>query len=101
MNEPVFIVDGTSVRTTDWAAGPWNPRLIHGGTSTALIVRAAVAAETPVPMRVSRLTVDLLRPVPMGEFSVETEVIRQGRKIQLLKIWLLSSGVKVGCAAWF
>jgi hypothetical protein len=35
-------------------------------------------------MMVSRLTVELLRPVPVSPLSVETRLIRPGRKVQLV-----------------
>jgi acyl-coenzyme A thioesterase PaaI-like protein len=34
-------------------------------------------------MRVARVTVDLMRPVPLKPLTLETEVLREGRKIQL------------------
>ena len=43
-------------------------------------------------MRVARLTVDLLRPVPVATLDIETEVVREGRKIQLLQVRLLHEG---------
>ena len=43
-------------------------------------------------MQVSRLTIDLKRPVPMGEMKVELEVTREGRNIQTLDIALWVQG---------
>ena len=95
MRDAVFVVEGGSAQATPWAAGPWDPRLMHGGAPSALVAWAAEALEAPVPMRVARLTIDLLRPVPVGELAIEREVVRQGRKIQLCQVRLLSSGVEV------
>ncbi|WP_374471909.1 thioesterase family protein [Phenylobacterium sp.] len=95
MSEAVFVVDGPTARATARAAGPWNPGLMHGGAPSALIAWAAEQVETPAPMQVARLTIDLLRPVPVGALTVETEVLRQGRKIQLVQVRLLAGGVEV------
>lgn len=95
MSGAPFTVDGNRAVGSAHTAGPWNPGLMHGGAPAALIARAAERTPTPEPMRIARVTVDLLRPVPVGELAVATEVVRQGRKIQLLQVRLLSNGVEV------
>lgn len=37
--------------------------------------------ETPIPARVARLTIDLLRPVPLETVELRTDIARQGSKI--------------------
>lgn len=88
----VFEVDGARATATAFAAGPWDPTMQHGGAPTALVARAAEAYPSARPMRVARLTVDLLRPVPVATLDIETEVVREGRKIQLLQVRLLAAG---------
>jgi len=88
----VFSLDGSRVTATPFSAGPWDSTMQHGGAPTALVARAAERFPSERPMRVARLTVDLLRPVPVGVLDIETEVIREGRKIQLLQVRLLSAG---------
>jgi hypothetical protein len=99
MTDAVFEVAGAPpkavARATRWSAGPWHPQLQHGGAPSALIAWAAEQVETPAPMQVSRLTIDLLRPVPVAELAVETQVLRQGRKIQLVEVRLSAGGVEV------
>jgi Thioesterase-like superfamily len=91
--------DGTRVHTDACAAGPWNPQLQHGGAPASLIVRYAERIPTQVPMRISRLTVDLLRPVPIAPLEVATEVVREGRKIQLCSVRLRANGIEVARAS--
>ena len=67
----------------------------HGSPPAALAVWAAERLPTPVPMRVARVTVDLMRPVPVAPLAIESEVLREGRKIQLCAIRLLAKGVVV------
>jgi Thioesterase-like superfamily len=93
--EPIFRVDGRHVITSPDAAGPWNPRMQHGSAPAALVVWAAEAIPTPVPMTITRVTIDLMRPVPVAPLTIETEVLREGRKIQLCAIRLLADGVVV------
>jgi len=95
MSDAVFELQGAGASASQWSAGPWDPTMQHGGAPSALIAWAAEQITAPTPMRMVRLTVDLLRPVPVGELAIETEVIRQGRKIQLSKIRLLAKGVEV------
>ena len=42
-------------------------------------------------MRIARVTVDLMRPVPVAPLTIETEVLREGRKIQLCGVRLLAN----------
>lgn len=93
--DAVFRVDGKSVFVSEHAAGPWDPRMQHGGAPSALVTWAAEALPTSEPMRIARITVDLMRPVPLTELMLESEVVREGRKIQLCAVRLLAGGVEV------
>jgi hypothetical protein len=93
--EAVFRVEGNRVITSEYAAGPWDPSMQHGGAPSALIVWAAERIPSSQPMHVARLTVDLMRPVPVAPLTIETEVVREGRKIQLCAVRLLANGVEV------
>lgn len=94
-DDAIFTRGGAAYRATAFAAGPWHPGLQHGGAPSALAVHAAEAVPTLAPMRVARVTVELLRPVPVGPIHVEAEVLRQGRKIQLVQVRLLHEGSEV------
>jgi hypothetical protein len=96
--EAIFRVDGNDVVTSPFAAGPWDPSMQHGSPPAALAVWAAERLPTPIAMRVARVSVDLMRPVPVAPLTVETEVLREGRKIQLCAVRLLASGVVVVAA---
>jgi hypothetical protein len=93
--EAIFRVDGNEAVTSPYAAGPWDPGMQHGSPPAALVVWAAERIATPVPMRVARVTVDLMRPVPVAPLTIESEVVRDGRKIQLCAVRLLANGVVV------
>jgi len=93
--EAIFRVDGNNVVTSPHAAGPWDPTMQHGSPAAALVVWAAENIPTQVAMRVARVTVDLMRPVPVAPLTIESEVLREGRKIQLCAVRLLAQGVVV------
>jgi hypothetical protein len=93
--QAIYRVDGDRVDVSPNAAGPWDPSMQHGSAPAALVVWAAEAMPAPVPMRIARVTVDLMRPVPLAPLTLETEVLRAGRKIQLCSIRLLADGVAV------
>jgi hypothetical protein len=80
---------------TEYTAGPWGNDLQHGGAPTSLIAWAAERITTREPMQVVRITVDLLRPVPIAPLEIRSEVVREGRKIQLCVVTLLRENVVV------
>ena len=91
--EAIFRVDGSTAVTSPDAAGPWDANMQHGGAPGSLVVWAAERIATPVPMRIARVTIDLMRPVPVAPLTIETEVLREGRKIQLCAVRLKANGV--------
>lgn len=93
--QPIFRVDGVSVVTSPDAAGPWDPRMQHGSAPAALVVWAAEALPSAAPMRIARVTIDLMRPVPVAPLTIESEILRDGRKIQLCGVRLKVDGVVV------
>jgi hypothetical protein len=46
-------------------------------------------------MRIARVTIDLMRPVPVAPLTLESEVLREGRKIQLCAIRLRAGNIGV------
>ncbi len=97
--EAIYRVDGNRVEVSPNAAGPWDPLMQHGSAPAGLAVWAAEAITTPVPMRIARVTVDLMRPVPLQPLTLEREVLREGRKIQLCAVRLSADGVVVAAAS--
>jgi acyl-Coa thioesterase superfamily protein/acyl-CoA thioesterase superfamily protein len=91
--EAIFRVDGGNVVTSPHAAGPWDPNMQHGGAPSSLVVWAAERIPTAAPMQVARATIDLMRPVPVAPLTLQTEVLREGRKIQLCAVRLKANGV--------
>ncbi len=69
--ESVFLPDGVGEDgerfvATELARGPWDPNAQHGGAPAALMARAIERHEPGPASHVARLTIELLRPVPIG-----------------------------------
>lgn len=85
--------NGQELLPTELAAGPpWLPGTQHGSAVTALMARAVEATPAATTMHLSRLTVDLSRPVPFGPTTVETAIVRDGRRVQVLDVVLRVNG---------
>src|SRR5258707_15334374 len=96
--DAIYRVDGNRVVTSPDAAGPWDISMQHGSAPAALVVWAAEAILTREPMRIARVTIDLMRPVPVAPLTIETEILREGRKIDLCAVRLRANGVIVVAA---
>ena len=88
MTAAVFEPDGDVLVPTTLARGPWDPTAMHGGPPAALLARAVESVPTPddVAMPVARLTVELLRPIPLQPLAVTTALVRSGRKVQVVDV---------------
>jgi hypothetical protein len=93
--EAIYKLNGRTAETSKWAGGPWNEAQQHGSAPAALAAWTAEQMPTVQPMRVARLTLDLLRPVPVAPLEITTEILREGRKIQLCAVHLSAGGVEV------
>lgn len=71
--------DGDWFRPTEYARGPWDEASCHAGPVTALLVRAI--EQLVEDKQLVRITVELLRPVPMSGFAVRASVVRTGRSV--------------------
>ncbi len=89
MSDPLYeALGGDVVRAGELTRGPWDPGAQHGGAPAALVGWALERVQPGADMRVARVTLELLRPVPIGELRVETELVRPGRRVQLVAVRL-------------
>jgi hypothetical protein len=94
----IFEADGDLLVPTWLAQGPWDPRHQHGGPPAAALVRAVERCDAPAEMRIARITVDLMRAVPMAPLRVTAEVVRSGRRIQAVDARIEHDGTLVARA---
>jgi acyl-Coa thioesterase superfamily protein/acyl-CoA thioesterase superfamily protein len=78
----IFRRDGDALAPSLFAQGPWNPEHLHGGPICGVLARAIESCDSPVAMRVARMTVEMTRAVPMEPIAVRAEVTRAGKRIQ-------------------
>jgi hypothetical protein len=82
-------------RASAATAGPWSPDAQHGGPPSALAARELEAHEPDAGMRLARVSVDILRPVPVGELEVSTRTVRPGKRVALLEAVITAGGQDV------
>ena len=83
---------------TEFSRGPWDMRFQHGGPPAALLGRAV---DRDDDKQVAQISLDILRPVPVSPLTVKTNVVRPGKRVELIEAALISDGHPVMRAkAW-
>src|SRR4029079_10393546 len=100
MADSVFVLDGDLVVPTDLARGPWTPEAQHGGVPAALLARSVERCEGGDAMVVARVTVELVRRVPIAPLRLDARLTRPGKKVQIVECSLAvaETGVEVARA---
>jgi acyl-Coa thioesterase superfamily protein/acyl-CoA thioesterase superfamily protein len=80
--------DGDTLIPSELTRGPWDPQSQHAGPPAALLGRAIEAPGTLV----GRITVEILRPVPLAPLAVSSDVLRPGRNVELVGATLAEPG---------
>lgn len=77
---------------TDLAGSGWGPDMQHGGPVAALLTRAMDRGGAADNTRISRVTVDILGPIPLTRVRTAARVARPGRRISLSEadLWVLT-----------
>ena len=94
----LFTVHGHNTwQPTDAARGPWTPDALHGGPVAALLAHAALPLlDDLVPVR---MTVDILRPVPVAPVTVATSIVRPGRRVRAVETSMTAGESTVASAS--
>jgi hypothetical protein len=98
MTDALFCPHGARWIPADLTRGPWAPDAMHGGPIAALLAHAAERVEAPGPMHPARLSVELMRPVPLVPLTTVARVLRPGRKVQWVEVQLLANDALVARA---
>ncbi len=83
-SDSFFVADGDAFVATTHTQGPWAHGFQHGGPPSALAARELERRHPRPDLQTVRMTVELLRPVPIGRFEIATEVLRGGRRVEHL-----------------
>jgi acyl-Coa thioesterase superfamily protein/acyl-CoA thioesterase superfamily protein len=88
-----FLPDGAErFVATEHGRGPWSPGHLHAGPPSALLARAIERAAADRPALVTRLTVELFAPVPIGPLEIATSTLRAGRTVRRLEATMTAGG---------
>ncbi len=66
----LFERDGSRFVPTPLARGPWSPKALHGGAPSALFASVCEMHDPGPADFVARLTVELMRPVPLAPLEL-------------------------------
>lgn len=84
-------------RPTRSTESPWDPSMQHGGPPAALLGRVLTVSG----LRLARISVDFLGPIPRSDFRVEVSPIKPGRLTTLNEARMIVDGrVVVTARAW-
>lgn len=89
--------DNEWFRPTSHTRGPWHKEHCHGGPPTGLIARAVENLITE--QRLTRLTVNLLRPIPFAGFRIAASVQKAGRIVSTCSAEIIDEQGKVCVSA--
>lgn len=78
-------IDEQRYRAQEHTRGPWDPDAQHAGPPAALL---GGELERTLDGPAVRITFEILRPVPITELTVATELIRPGRSVKLAEATL-------------
>jgi hypothetical protein len=87
----LFEREGDRYVPTQLTRGPWDPRAMHGGAPSALFAHVCETFDPGPADFVARLTVELMRPVPLVPMTLRVRTIRPGRKVQWIEAAMLDT----------
>ncbi len=83
-------------------AGPWSHEFMHAGPPTALLAHGSAQLVDAGRLRLGRICVEILSPVPVGEVQVEAAIVRPGSSVALVESRLSAAGRDIMLArCWY
>ncbi|QIG44324.1 thioesterase family protein [Nocardioides anomalus] len=77
-------VGDDTFESTAATTSPWDLAAQHGGPPSALLARAVDRTTDDPGFTIARLTVDMLGAIPQGRVRTEAEVVRPGRRVEMV-----------------
>ncbi len=101
MTESFYRAEGGRLVPSELTRGPWDAGAQHAGPPSALIARALERCEPREGIQIGRVTVEILRPVPLEPLTVTARMVRSGRSVELLEASLEGpAGELMRARAW-
>ena len=87
-----FAAEGDLYRSSELTRGPWDGESQHAGPPAALLAREIERCEGigggPEDRLVGRITLEIVRPVPIAPLRVSAEIVRPGRRVEMIEATL-------------
>jgi hypothetical protein len=91
-----FVSDGDNYVGTTLSRGPWDDGSAHGGPVAALIGREVEQFDPDPGLVTVRLTIELLRPVPIDRrLRLDTTMLRGGKRVRLVGVSVMDGDTEV------
>lgn len=90
--EPFFSPEGDAFVPQPYARGPWDPRSLNGRVVAGLLGHELERRHGGEGWLPARLTVDLYRLPGFDPVTIETRVVREGRRIRVVDATFHSAG---------
>jgi hypothetical protein len=101
VTDAFYSLDGDLATPSELTRGPWDPNAQHAGPPSALLARAIELCEPREGMRVGRVTVEILAPVPIAPLTLSVAVVRPGRSVEMVEASLAGpDGELVRARGW-
>ncbi|HET6829776.1 MAG TPA: thioesterase family protein [Solirubrobacterales bacterium] len=88
-NSAFYIGGGDRFDATPLTRGPWDGGTQHAGPPAALLGRAVErldgVGDGPASRAVGRITFEILGPIPIAPVAIAAEVVRPGRRVDLVE----------------
>jgi hypothetical protein len=99
--EAFYLPTSDGVYEPTWATeSPWDSNAQHGGPPAALLGHVIDATVDP-GMRLARISVDFLAPIPQRPLRIEVNPLRPGRQVRLTEAHMIIDGrAAVTARAW-
>jgi hypothetical protein len=101
VSDAFYLTDGDRFIPQLFTRGPWDPNAQHAGPAAALIGRSIESLDGGEEFAITRFTMEVLRSVPLRPLRVRAELVRGGRRVQLIRAVLADDRGEVAIAhAW-
>jgi hypothetical protein len=101
VGDAFYLTDGDQCIPQLFTRGPWDPNAQHAGPAAALMGRAIESLDGGDDFAIARFTMEVLRSIPLRPLTVRAELVRGGRRVQLVRAVLADDRGEVAVAnAW-
>jgi hypothetical protein len=95
----MYFEEGGAFVSSELTRGPWDEKTQHGGPPSALLATLMEGHEPRDAMMTARITVELLRPIPIARLQVQVETLKTGKNTMLLAASLRCGGDELARAS--